>query len=121
MKKYKLKEQARQFFDEQLHKEIESIEYWKKKEIPHQLLDEVPIVYIEYGHQENNKDGNGAIVKHLNSWNGDKRVGEFRFTLKVSDIGYVQADRVNISELMDAMQGVTDRFFKDYICECSEV
>jgi hypothetical protein len=114
--KYKLKKEARQFFDNQkYHTTIQSLESWESSKIPIQLLDEVERCYVAYGHKEQlTKD---LTTTSLSSWSQESNAAEFKFSLKVSDITIVQHNKVKIAELMDEMQKVANKFFKEHYLE----
>ncbi len=107
MKKFKLKKEARQFFDKDYHKEINSFEFWETLKIPLPLLDEVESVYIDYGHCDKNPNGS---TTRLASWQSDGKSAQYRFTVHVQDINLTEYASVNISELMDEMQKVVKGF-----------
>ena len=108
MQQYKLKIDARKFFSDDYAKTIESSDYWKKKLIPIELLDEVPRVYIDYGHESTLSSGNKAT--HSCGWRAAGKKAEFHFTVKVSDMEYVDYDNINIGELMDKIQETMNEF-----------
>ena len=107
--KYKLKKEARQFFDENLHNEIKTKEFWEKQLISIALLDEVDRVYIDYGRRTSQ---NSANLCGWSSNNGIVPEAHFDFTVKVSDIDYKDYVKVKPSDLMDEMQKVLNRFFR---------
>ena len=109
MQKYKLKVEARQFFNDSYAKEIKDKDSWKNLGIPIELLNEVNNVYIQYGHEENLSK---STVTSLRSWDGHKQKAEFRFTIKVQDIDNENYNNCNIPKLMDEMQEVVNNFFK---------
>ena len=104
--KYKLKTDARKFFEKKLGEKIECIEYWNKLIISKSLLDEVENVYIQYGIQ------NSKTSTSLCGWNGNKKQADFRFTIMVNEIGYEDYNDCDISSLMDKMQKTVNEFFK---------
>jgi len=107
--KYKLKVKARRFFPE-MSKDVEKIEFWKKNVIPIQLLDEVDLVYIEYGQKACSGE-----KRALEGWSLTPLKAQFTFTLKVMDVEYNDYNKINIPELMDKIQIVVNRFFKKAI------
>lgn len=115
--KYKLKVEARQFFDEKDSKVVEKLEYWKDNLIPIQLLEEVDLVYIEYGQE----DDSGEIkTRTLQGWNQDPLRAHFDFTLKFRDLEYDDYKKINIPELMDKIQVVVNIFFNKINAEDDE-
>jgi len=63
IQKYKLKVEARKFFDEKHHTEMYDLKTWNAMGIPIQVLDEVEMVYIEYGHE--NKVSETVVVSQF--------------------------------------------------------
>lgn len=49
--KFKLKTEARQFFDEKFSKEIEPARWWESHRIHLNALEAMPEVYVSYGHK----------------------------------------------------------------------
>lgn len=103
--KYKLKKDARQFFDEKYHEKIQPLEYWNEITVHKNLLDEVERCYIDYGHEFGTRTD-------LSGWTSIGNKAEFRFTLNVTDINNTDYDKVNVAELMDEMQKVCNKYFK---------
>ncbi len=110
MNKYRLKKDARQFFDEKFHDKISSLEFWEKEIISINLLDEVENVYVEYGIKSSE---NGTSLKGWGDGYGNPKA-QFHFTVNVKDISCKKYDTVKIPELMDEMQKVLNRFFKRF-------
>lgn len=111
--KFKLKKEARQFFDVKYHKEIQTLKWWDSIKVHKNLLDEVELCHIDYGHTEKlSKDSSSTS---LCGWTQDGKKAEFRFTLKVIDIEHSDYDKVKIAELMDEMQKVCNKYFKRYL------
>lgn len=111
--KYKLKVNARQFYPTELHRYTETLEVWKKKNIPIELLDEVDVVYITFGHEK--ELSGGTKTASLCGWKSEGQEAHFHFTLKVSDISNQDYNKVSISELMDNMQKITNNYFKRFL------
>ena len=105
--KYKLKKEARQFFDEKHHTNIYPIEVWKKEGIHINLLDEVDRVYIDYGIKFS-ESGTG-----LKGHSGEKKEAHYEFTIRVLDMDYKEYENVKVAPLMDELQKVCDRYFKN--------
>lgn len=103
--KYKLKEAARQFFDKDTARRIDTLDCWQKQTIPIQLLEEVSNVHIEYGHKN-------GIRTDLCEWKNEGEVAEFKFTVVVSEIGNKDYESVSIPYVMDKIQKVLDEVFK---------
>lgn len=111
---FKLKREARPFFDKKFMNTIMTLESWSKNGIHENALQEVEKIYLSYGHQEID------CVTHLRGWSGfaPKDQAKFFFTINVADINNSEYESVkdeNISELMDRMQLV----IKDFIAEKS--
>jgi hypothetical protein len=113
MTKYKLKKEARQFFEDKYHQEIKEISFWKDLCIPIQLLDEVDIVYVDYGHESILTSG--TKTSSLKGWSREGKRAEFRFSLQVNDIEISDYEKVDIVELMDEIQKVTNSYFKYWL------
>ena len=103
--KYRLKKEAREFFEKHYHTDIKSIESWKSCCIPRQLLEKVENVYIDYGIWEN---PNTLSIKSWDRRNG----GKFEFTVYVNDMTNEEYKNVNMSEVMDEIQKVLNNYFK---------
>lgn len=110
--KYKLKVDARKFFPEKLHEEVQDMKLWQKHHcIPIELLDEVDKVYLEFGHSYKLKSG--SKTSDLCGFDNTKKKGKFHFTVNVDDFKYENYKSVKISELMDAIQKVLNTYFKN--------
>lgn len=107
--KFKLKKQARQFFDKELHSAIMSLDSWKKNEISIHLLDEVESIYVEYGIKS------GENSKNMKGWssNNGNPTAHINFTLHINDINLDEYDDIDISEVMDKIQSVLNTYFKN--------
>lgn len=105
--KYKLKPDARKYFDDHLQREVQAKEWWEKKVIPIQLLEEVPNIYIEYGRKIS------ECSTTLKGWQSDGERAKFEFTLVVNDISYPDYNKVSIPYLMDKIQSVVNDYFKN--------
>lgn len=110
-RKYKLKKEARQFFDKKYHTVIHTGKYWEELNIHENLLDEVEKVYVDYGIRAS------PIASVISGWssNEGEPTAEFHFTLKVNDISSKKYEQVSIPELMDEMQKVVNKFFNRYL------
>jgi hypothetical protein len=109
--KYKLKKEARQFFDSKYHTAIYPLSIWQKEGIPIQLLEEVQRVHIQSGHKKECSDG--TEYTNISSWNKDRNhSSEFMFTVHVKDVKCSEHDKISVAEMMDEMQRVLNRYFK---------
>lgn len=106
--KYKLKVNARQFFSKEYARHIEPMTFWKSVEVPIQLLDEVDLVYVDYGHES--VLDSGTKYNSLSGWR--KEEADFKFTIKVQEMTSKEYNEVNIHELMDEFQKIANKFFK---------
>ncbi len=106
MERYRLKKEARQFFKDKYHTDIEAFEYWEEKKIPIEVLEEVEKVYLKYG------ISNGDRVVSLCGLDHAKKLSHFEFTVMVEDITYNEYKSVNTSKMMDKIQIVLNQFFK---------
>ena len=110
MAKYKLKKEARQFFDEKFHEKIYPLDVWKKEVISIKLLDEVDNVYIDFGIKSSES---GTSLQGWCSDNGNPKA-HFHFTVNVTDISNSNYESVNIPHVMDEMQKMLNKYFKTY-------
>lgn len=111
MARYKLKKEARQFFEENLHKEIKPLQFWLDERISERLLDEVDKVYINYGIKTSES---AAQLCGWSSNNGEPNA-HFHFTVIVDDMSLNDYKNIEIAEVMDEIQKVLNKYFK----ECS--
>lgn len=109
MEKFKLKKDARHFFKKDLSEKIEKLDWWKKIGIPIELLDEVDVVYIEFGNEER-----PGFVS-CRGWSGKNNEANFKFTIKVVDIEHKDYEKIDTVELMDEIQRVINEFIKERI------
>lgn len=107
MSHYKLKKEARQFFEEKFHKEVKPLKYWESLIISERLLDEVDKVYIEYG----KKIGDRTELCGWSS-NDGYPVARFEFTVYVNDMSDTNYENVKVSDVMDEIQAVLNKYFK---------
>lgn len=110
MDKYRLKPDARKFFDKKLHHENQKMIWWQKYYgIPIELLDEVEMVYIDYGHSY--KLESGTKTANLQGWQSDGRKARFHFTVKIDDIEHKDYDKINLADVMQEIQTVLNDYF----------
>lgn len=112
IQKYRLKADARKFFDEKFHTHVRNLEEWNKEGFPIQLLDEVPNVYVSYGH-EKVLDG-GLKYSNLKGWNSNtgNPQAHFHFTVWMNDITSQEYGHVQVDKLMDKIQEVLNAHYK---------
>jgi hypothetical protein len=115
MTKFRLKKEARQFFDEKYHKIIWPENTWKEQKFMLELLEPVERVYIECGHENRTEDQKIRSVSN----SGWSRTGEhdgesrFHFTIKIQDVDYLDHERkINPTELMDMVQATVNDYIK---------
>lgn len=99
---YKLKPEARVFFNEHYAGYAKPLSYWQERTIHENLLEKAGRVCVEYGHINGNSTD-------LSKWNIGS--AEFRFTLKVFEMDHKTYDKINIPEIMDEIQKVLSRRF----------
>ena len=111
MGKYKLKKEARQFFDEKYHTKIYPLSIWEKELISINLLDEVENVYVDYGVKTSPNSSN------LSGWssNDGNPKAHFEFTVNVLDIENRSYESVKVAEVIDEIQKVLNKYFKRYV------
>ena len=102
MIRYKLHKDARQFFLKFFDK-TEPIDWWTKQGVPIEVLVEAPKVHVLYGH----KIDNTTILK---KWRNKKT--QMNFTVVVDDTELKEHDNIRISDVMDHIQNVLDKYFK---------
>lgn len=107
MKKYRLKPDARKFFDKKYHESIYELKVWEKEIISLNVLDEVERVYIKLGHE---RDYPTYKSSSLSGWGDDK--SHFHFTIHINDVEYLDHDQINVSGMMDAIQKVVTKFME---------
>jgi hypothetical protein len=109
MAKYKLKIAARQFFDKKFHDKVEPLDYWHDRFINATLLDEVEKVFVELGHQVDD------VRTDISGWrsNHNEPKALFYFTVNVMDITSREYDQINRAEVLDEIQAVLNRYFKE--------
>jgi len=114
-KLYKLKKDARHFFQgstiyDDVSKDIQQQKWWDDRGIHPLLLEEVPLVYVSYGHESVSQSG--TISRDLKGWSSPDKSSHYNFSIKVSDPdGKIYRD-VKIEEVMDHIQLVLDNYFK---------
>lgn len=112
-RKFKLKAEARRFFneDEKLNMEIRELAWWKEHLIRQEFLQEVSRIYVDFGHEK--ISSTGLKSSQLSGWNSIGEEAHFNFTVKVLEIPNKQYRDMKIPELMDEIQMVIDKFFKN--------
>lgn len=111
MKKYRLKQQARQFFKENLARQVESLSFWQNHNIHENLLEEVEAVYVKYGKKS------GENSADLSGWSrndGDPEV-HFGFTIYANPMSQTNYQNFPVSDLMSKIQEVANEFFRPYL------
>lgn len=101
-KKFKLKSEARQFFDEDLHQDIEPLSFWKEKMIHERLLNEVERVYVVLGHSS--KLQSGANYKSIAGWSQEQGEAHYHFTLKIRDVAAEDYYKIDKTKLLEEIQ-----------------
>ena len=107
MKKYRLKKEAVQFFEEKTATKILSLFEWELRQVDINALEEVQPVYLTYGvpFSEN--------VTTTSGWNKDKG-SHFHFTINFPSSDYKRHDEFTngrmVRELMDKIQNELDYF-----------
>ena len=106
MRKYKLKEEAKKYFAENLRDKVESLEFWEYKGADLQAIEEIPIVRIEYGIDH-------GSYKDVCGWKNGKGC-QFHFTAFISDTSTSDFNKVknNIPSLMKDIEAVTKYFIE---------
>lgn len=108
MELYRLKKEARQFFNEYTAKQTKPMEYWNDEKIHSNLLEKVDKVFIELGVRDS---GTSATISGWDSNDGSP-IGKFHFTVYVTNMGHDVYQNISIPDMMDEMQMVLNRFIK---------
>jgi hypothetical protein len=108
---YKLKKEARNFFDENLAKEVKPLKFWKNENIHINLLEEVDNVYVEYGIKRS------ETVTDLRGWeSGDGNPkAHLNFTVYIRNLAEGSYNSIDITEMMDEIQKTLNRFCRPYL------
>jgi hypothetical protein len=101
---YKLNPDARRFFDEKFHTQVKELKWWNEQGIPVNILDEMPAVYLTFGHERDNSTA-------LSGW--DNNGAHFHFTIKIADMSSESYNKTIVPAIMDEIQKVLDRHFKN--------
>jgi hypothetical protein len=114
-KLYKLKKDARHFFQgstlyDDVSKDIQPQKWWDDKGIHPLLLDEVSLVYVDYGHESVSESG--IVSRTIKGWSNPEKSSKYNFAIVVSDPGGDVYRSVKIEEVMDQIQLVLDKYFK---------
>ena len=106
MKKYKLKEEAKKYFAENLRDKVENFEFWEYKGADMQAIEEIPIVRIEYGID------NGSY-KDVCGWKNGQGC-RFHFTAFFSDTSKSDYNKIEkyIPSLIKDIEAVTKHFIE---------
>lgn len=112
--KYKLREDAKCFFDGSLHDKILPLETWKETyTVPINLLVKVRAIYLTYGIKGD------SISTYMRGWSQDAQknntLGYFHFSINFRDMPFEEYERMDnkIPLLMDRIQKLIDDNFKD--------
>jgi hypothetical protein len=103
---YRLKKEARQFFGEQEKGAAKPLDWWQGQCISRVLLDEVEMVYVQYGQVVD------ALRTSLCGHEGPKQKAHFHFTVYIEGMSDKEYDKVDVIAVMDEVQKVLNRFFK---------
>ena len=106
MRKYKLKEEAKKYFAENLRDKVESLEFWEYKGAGRQAIEEITIVRIEYGIDH-------ASYKDMCGWTNGQGC-RFHFTAFISDTSISNYNKIkkHIPSLMKDIEAVTKYFIE---------
>lgn len=111
MKKYRLKQQARQFFKEDYCRKIMTLPFWETANIHPNLLEEVEPIYIKYGQKS------GENSENLSGWSSNDGSPEahFNFTIYANQMSHKNYENFPVSDLMSEIQEVVNKFFSPYV------
>ena len=117
--KYRLKKEARQFFNKKLHKEIKTLANWNKEAVTTPLLEEVEMVYINYGTFPEKLYETRGFSASLCVHKGNEKESHFEFHFIVNDIDWKRYDLLNndsfITKWMDEIQKVSNNLIKSQL------
>lgn len=109
---YRLKKEAVPFFKDKLATSIMGFDCWSRLNVDMSALEEVELIRIEYGHENENKTGSS-----LSRWQGDYG-GEFRFTIRFPSMKHKEYDTFSkgkvIRGLMNEIQEVVNEFQEQF-------
>lgn len=107
MKNFRLKKEAVQFFHKDLATSICEFDFWKKKGVDINALEEVEEMYIKYGHKTSENSSS------LSGW--DEKGTHFHFTIYFPSTKWMEHDKfVNgkiTRELMNEIQSEINDFY----------
>ena len=107
MKKYRLKDNLRQYFTEELAYKIKPLIFWECRNIAAASLEEVEEPYVIYGSLTDDPN-----VNRLNSWSEtDGRRYEFSIFVPAERFGS-PADRNLVLKVVDAANEVLNKHYK---------
>jgi hypothetical protein len=107
MKNYKLRKEARQFFN--FDTMIEPMTFWETKGVHINLLEEVSLISIEYGKYDS------TTLKSMKQHSSINNRAKFHFTINMTGLSSSDYDKLPIDLLMDEFQKVSDSFFTPYL------
>jgi hypothetical protein len=105
MKKYKLKKEARDFFADKYHTVNETLEWWNKNLISIELLNEIPMIFVEIGRWTSECSRNVSQFS--------KEGAIFEFTVHAPDLKVKDYEEMKTAELLDEIQKVLNKYFKE--------
>lgn len=112
MKYYRLKNEAIQFFKQDLSTKIESFQFWQAVSVDMNALEEVEECVVKFG-IKTSKSGTS-----LCGWGGDEKGSEYHFTIEFPSMKYKEYDEFNNGrfsrELMNNIQKVLNSTMKEF-------
>ncbi len=115
MKKYRLKPEAVQFFNEKHATTIRDWDYWNKIGVDDNALEEIESPYLEYGHESLR---NTDEISSSSTCGWDQKGTRFYFTIKFPSVKYYEHDKFSngktVRELMNKVQNQINYFFADF-------
>ncbi len=116
MKKYRLKPEAVQFFQEKYATAIYTYDTWEKLGIDIIALEEVQDCYLVFGHESKKENYTSSS---LGGW--DEKGSRFNFTIHFPGVKFMEHDKFSkgkpVRELMNKIQRNIDNFYSDFVNE----
>lgn len=117
MKKYRIKEEAVPFINENHVTSIYPLDKWDELGIDINALEQVEEAYISYGIKTS------EIGSSLSGW--DKKGAHFHFTIHFPSVTYAEHDKFNkgrsVRELMDRIQRDVTYYYEQFSSEDTNV
>jgi len=111
MEIFKIKSEAKQFFDKSIRNEIKPLKFWAKNSVYQNALEKVEKVYLTYGIAQN------SSLNNICGWSGLNNDAKFHFTINVNDITNETYHIIKDDELMSDLMGKIQTVINSHINE----